>query len=164
MDEFKVIQIEEASTKVESEVKRIPLTDWLSEGKRLFGDDPKLWRYVCSNCGHIQTIEDFLELKRLGLFQGDAQVAYFSCIGRFDLRTPDEEVGTIWDQRRPCNYTLGGLFCLAKTMVVDEDGKEHPVFEFDRTEGASADDNRKSLVNAQQEYIQDQANTGTAKG
>ena len=60
------------------------------------------------------------------------EIAWFSCIGRW-LDIPDEKVGTIFDKdkgKQPCNYTLGGLIRLAKTIVIDPEGNEHRVFEF----------------------------------
>lgn len=45
------------------------------------------------------------------------QKFYYSCIGR-------------WVKGRGCNWTLGGLFQIHETEVVNEDGKPIPVFEF----------------------------------
>ncbi len=117
------------------DLKEIPLKDWLAEGERLFGTDFKKWRFKCPNCGHIQTIEDFLELKKNNIIKSDfdvGKVVYYSCIGRFDTRIPKEDVGTIFDKvkKSPCNYTLGGLFCFAKVFVIDDEGQKRPVFEF----------------------------------
>ena len=112
-------------------VKRLTTEEWLAKGKELFGDDPKLWKFSCANCGHIQTIADFIELRKLGLFDGDVQGAYYSCIGRYDRRLPDKTIGELGDKdKSPCNYTLGGLIVLAKTVVVDDENYENPVFEF----------------------------------
>ena len=121
----------EPATEVESDVKRIPLKDWLKEGKKLFGEDAKLWRFVCPNCGHIQTPADFFKLRELGIFKGDPQTAYYSCIGRYDKRIPKKKIGTLGDKKSPCDYTSGGLIELAKTIVIME-GEPHQVFEFDR--------------------------------
>lgn len=115
------------------ELKEMPLKDWLAEGERLFGADMKLWKWKCSHCGHVQSISDFLELKKLGIIKAETDVGtlvYYSCIGRFDTRIPKEDVGTIGDKKSPCNYTLGGLFCFAKTFVISESGEKIPVFEF----------------------------------
>ena len=111
-----------------TEIRKITTKEWLDEGKRLFGEDPKLWEFVCPNCKNIQTIGDFIELRNHGIDIEDAQVAYFSCIGRFDTRL--ELVGTIVHVRQPCNYTLGGLLPFCDTVVIDDEGKEHMVFEF----------------------------------
>lgn len=119
------------------DLKEIPVNDWLAEGERLFGADKKQWKWKCSHCGHVQSISDFLELKKLGIIKAEKDVGtlvYFSCIGRFDTRIPKEDVGTIFDKKlkSPCNYTLGGLFCFAKTFVISESGEKIPVFEFAR--------------------------------
>lgn len=116
-------------------MKEISIKDWLAEGERLFGPDKKQWKWKCSNCGHVQSIADFLELKKLGIIKAEEDVGtfvYFSCIGRFDTRIPKENVGTIYDKKKrsPCNYTLGGLFVFANTFVIDEAGQKHPVFDF----------------------------------
>uniref|UniRef100_A0A6H1ZZT8 Uncharacterized protein n=1 Tax=viral metagenome TaxID=1070528 RepID=A0A6H1ZZT8_9ZZZZ len=119
------------------ELKEILLKDWLAEGERLFGADMKLWKWKCSHCGHVQSIANFLELKKLGIIKAETDVGtlvYYSCIGRFDTRIPGKNVGTLWDKktRSPCNYTLGGLFCFANTFVINESGERIPVFEFAR--------------------------------
>lgn len=111
----------------------ISLRDWLTEGERLFGLDKRQWKWKCANCGHEQTIADFIELRKLGMIDADVDVrtiAYYSCIGRFDTRIKKEDVGTVFDEKSPCNYTLGGLFCFANTYVIDESGNKHPVFDF----------------------------------
>lgn len=118
---------------VSTEPKEMSLNDWLAEGERLFGADKKQWKWKCSNCGHVQSIADFLELKKLGIIEAEEDVGaivYYSCIGRFDTRIPEEDVGTIGDKKSPCNYTLGGLFKFANTYVISESGERVPVFDF----------------------------------
>lgn len=103
-------------------MKKITANEWLREGKRLFGDDMKQWKFKCPSCGHIQTLQDFLDL---GFSQDEAEgVFFYSCIGRWM-----ESEGILFNKKSPCNYTLGGLFTLAETIVIDEDN-EIPVFEF----------------------------------
>jgi len=121
----------EAAKEAQPEIRRISQEEWLREGTELFGEDMRDWRFVCPNCKHVQTIYDFEELMELGIFEGDRTAVYFSCIGRYDTRIPDEEIGDIWNRKSPCNYTMGGLFSFVKTIVIDGDGKEHKVFEFD---------------------------------
>lgn len=132
-----IIQCNKNSSIEGPELKEILLKDWLAEGERLFGADMKLWKWKCSHCGHVQSIADFLELKKLGIIKKEVDVGrlvYYSCIGRFDTRIPKEDVGTLWDkkQKSPCNYTLGGLFKFANTFVISESGEKIPVFEFAR--------------------------------
>lgn len=113
------------------------IKDWLAEGERRFGPDKKQWKFKCPNCGHIQSIADFIELRDKKIVPHDfdiGTVVYYSCIGRFDKRIPIEHVGTIFDKkgkmRSPCNYTLGGLFVFAETYVINDKGEECPVFDF----------------------------------
>ncbi len=112
------------------EVRRISIEEWLEEGEKLFGEDKKQWRFRCPNCKGVQTSQDFRDLGIHGL---DPAAVYVNCIGRHDPSI--KQVGTLGDGHSPCDYTSGGLFNLAKTMVV-QNGKEFPVFEFaEATEG-----------------------------
>lgn len=118
-------------TEFKQPVKRISKDDWFAKGRELFGDDPKLWRFKCACCGHVQTIGDFIQLRDLELWDGDARIAYHSCIGGCDPRIPEKDLGKFFGRRKsPCNYALAFSISLAKTVVVDNDGNEHSVFEF----------------------------------
>ncbi len=140
MKTLTIIQRSENSSIEGHELKEIPLKDWLAEGERLFGDDKRQWKWKCPNCGHVQSIADFIELRDKKILPSDfdaGKVAYYSCIGRFDTRIPEKDVGTIWDKKKksPCNYTLGGLFCFANTFVINESRERIPVFDFAREMG-----------------------------
>jgi len=93
-------------------VKTYEYNEWKARAVELFGDDPAKWRFVCPACGHVQCIQDFLDL---GL---DVETAYgevyFSCIGR---RTGKDGPG--------CDWTLGGLMSIHKVEVnlPEEEGK-----------------------------------------
>lgn len=104
-----------------SKAKTYKLDEWREEAAKLFGPDPKNWKYKCCNCGHEQTINDFI---KAGVKEPENKV-FFSCIGRW---TGGE--GTIGNKKSPCNYTLGGLFKLSNTSVIDADGNRHWVFDF----------------------------------
>lgn len=113
------------------EPRRIKLKDWQEEGRKLFGEDERYWKFVCPNCKNVQSPNDFLELKELGVVTMiDPNSAYFCCIGRFDARIAIADIGEIGDGKSPCNYTMGGLFRFVHTIVIDEKEKEHFVFEF----------------------------------
>lgn len=117
-------------------MKEIPFDEWLEEGIKLFGKDRRDWKFVCPSCGHVQSIRDFEELNKLGISDVKPEtVVFFSCIGRFDTRIAEKDVGTIFDKepkRSPCNYTNGGLFCLAIMAIIDENNARHPSFDFYR--------------------------------
>lgn len=104
------------------------LDEWLAEATRLFGSDMGDWKFVCPMCGNVQSVADFRKLRDEG-YKVSQNDAYFNCIGRYiggrSAFLDDKKKGS------PCDYTLGGLFCMAKSFV-HKDGKDHPVFEFYR--------------------------------
>jgi len=105
-------------------VNKISIDQWKKEGEQLFGKDIKKWKFVCSHCGHVQSLQDFID-------QGinNPQNCFFmSCIGRW-IEGCKGELG---NKIEPCNYTLGGLFRFHKTEVENEEGRFIPVFEFAR--------------------------------
>lgn len=104
-----------------SELKTYQLDEWRAEAAKRFGPDPKNWKYKCCNCGHEQTINDFI---KAGIKEPENKV-FFSCIGRW---TGGE--GTMSNDKSPCNYTLGGLFKCTSVSVIDAEGKTHWVFDF----------------------------------
>ena len=98
--------------------QRMTKEEWLAKGKELFGDDMFQWKFICPNCGHVQSIEDFRQYKDKG---ANPNSAYQSCIGRY----MDGEVGTLGDKKSPCNYAASGLIMLAPIIVVDGDSETH---------------------------------------
>lgn len=95
--------------------KTIKHQDWLEEGKNLFGDDFKVWAFVCPSCKTVQTANDFLELK-IKPTDIERTIA-FSCIGRFT-------------KEKGCDWTLGGLLQIHELEVVMADGKLRRTFVF----------------------------------
>ena len=91
---------------------RMTKEEWLEKGKQLFGDDLFSWKFVCPNCGHIQSVEDFRQYKEQG---ANPNTAFQCCIGRFMER----KVGELGDGKSPCNYAAYGLIRLAPIIVVD---------------------------------------------
>jgi hypothetical protein len=122
------IQLESGMTVSGDNLKEIPVADWLAEGEKLFGNDRKLWKFRCPNCGHVQSVADFIELREKKISDVHPETAYFSCIGRFDTRI--KKVGEVGNKISPCNYTNGGLFCLTRIFVINTDGSRTPVFEY----------------------------------
>jgi len=113
-------------------VRRVLLEVWQAEARQRFGDDAARWKFQCPACGHVQQPEDFRQFPN-----AKPEDAAFNCIGRF-LPTAErrDAFGSQTTPKSPCNYTLGGLFRLVSTVVVDPDGGEYQVFEFaDREAG-----------------------------
>lgn len=116
----------ENETKVIQEPADTPIADWFNEGQRIFGSDVMKWKFVCSNCGNVQSLEDFIEL---GISKEDAQsYVFFSCIGRVMKGTK----GELGNKIKPCNYTLGGLITLKHRKIIKDDGKPFKAFDFYR--------------------------------
>jgi len=105
--------------------QQMPHAEWLAEGRRRFGDDPKSWQFRCPVCGNIQTMEDFERV-----VAGPHSV-YQECIGRHlpsrasDFAQTPAKDGT----KSPCDYAAYGLFQFG-WKVIDEAGKAVPVFPF----------------------------------
>ena len=95
--------------------------EFMEQGEKLFGKDKKEWKFRCISCGECQTYNDF---KEAGVDDPSGYV-HFSCIGRFD-------------EKRGCNWTLGGLFTIHQKEV---DGC--PVFNF---EGEPYDKDREKAL------------------
>lgn len=112
-----------------SEKRTIPVAEWLSQARSLFGDDPKKWRFKCPVCGHSQTLADF---EAIG---AEPQSAYTECIGRYLLSRASGLGSKSADggKKSPCDYAAFGLFRLspAPEVVPDGGGKPVAVFAFD---------------------------------
>lgn len=102
------------------------IEEWKAEGAKRFGDNQMKWRFVCPSCANVVTPEDY---KKAGA--PETTVA-FSCVGRWMPKTE----ATIFEKGKGfCNYAGGGLFPLNPIAVVDEEAREHHVFDFAQTEG-----------------------------
>jgi hypothetical protein len=80
--------------------------------------------FRCPMCGTIQSGFDLIAAGAGDQFEDVERYLGFSCIGRWlDKQPPPGVPG------RGCDWTLGGLLCCAKLMVLTPDGKRHPHFE-----------------------------------
>ena len=105
-------------------MQKMTVKEWREIGEKLYGPDPKGWKFRCPSCGGVQTIQDFEAIEG---FTGDAsRFAYFSCIGRMLPKCSQ----AFDDGPPPCNYTTGGLINISPLYVIDEEGKERPAFAF----------------------------------
>lgn len=110
------------ATKSSSNTRRIEHADWVAEAERRFGKNAMKWAFRCPSCGHVATVQQY---KDAGASEG--QVG-FNCIGRHAGGEDVVEMGQK-DRGQGCNYTQGGLFTLARTIVIQDD-LEIPVFDF----------------------------------
>lgn len=103
--------------------QKITYDEWEKKGEALFGKNKREWKFVCPNCKHIQSFNDYLAL---GISAEEAnKFIGFSCIGRC-MKDCKGEFG---NKIAPCNYAGGGLFRLNPITIVHE-GKEQTYFDF----------------------------------
>lgn len=91
----------------------LSLEDWKKEGERLFGPDKKNWKFICPNCGHIQSYRDFI---KGGI---NADLAAVNCASRHGL-----------GGRPDCKWTTGGLFRIGGCYVINHNYMPVLVFAF----------------------------------
>lgn len=96
--------------------------DWIRAAEDRYGGDPLQWRFSCPVCRHVASVQDWKDAKA-----PDGAVA-FSCIGRYLPAAASHAFGG--SPKSPCDYAGGGLFRLNPIHVVDQDGREHEVFDF----------------------------------
>lgn len=94
--------------------KTMTRDEWMAMGEKLYGADPRGWKFKCPHCGHVQSGASVTEHNPA--LKDTSDWIYFACEGRHN-----KDYG--------CNWTLGGLFQIHKLVVVDG---EHNVrcFEF----------------------------------
>jgi hypothetical protein len=112
--------------------RTMTLTEWRTEGARLFGPEEFKWRFVCPACGHVASREDY---HKAGA--PDGAVAY-SCVGRWIPGSRD----AFSEGPGPCDYAGGGLFRQNPLTVVDEHGGMLTVFDFDGSPTVATIDER----------------------
>lgn len=94
----------------------------LAEARARFGEDPKLWAFVCPSCGDVATPADFLAN------DADPNLIGQECIGRSfgalrgEKRTTKQGV-TVGDAPRGCDWCAYGLF-RGPWLITFPDGKE----------------------------------------
>lgn len=106
-------------------MKKQTLSQWLEEGKKLFGEDYTKWKFKCPACGHVQSVQDFIDIAI------DGNNAYSECIGRYTGKGSPVKGDT-----SGCNWAAYGLFGTLGNgrTVINENGKEIEVFEFAKEE------------------------------
>lgn len=98
------------------------LDDWRAEGKRRFGCDAHKWLFRCPMCGHVASVQDFLDA---GAVSEDA--AYQECLGRYTGKGSPKE-----GDDSGCDWAAYGLLGIPKEhdIIVTPEGREVHVYPF----------------------------------
>lgn len=112
------------------ELSEPPMTveEWKARGAELFGDDPMLWKFACSMCKNVASVQDF---KDAGAKSPDQ--AAKMCIGRLGM-TDDNLKGSMPKRRTDgpgCDWAAFGLLGSVNGHLLQyPDGKVTDVFRF----------------------------------
>lgn len=96
--------------------------EWTDLGISLFGKDRREWKFECPVCGHIASIQDYLNAGA-----PDGAIG-FSCIGRW-IKNSKKAFEMKRGEKGPCNYTGGGLF-QRNPVEIEKDGIINKYFNF----------------------------------
>jgi len=101
--------------------------EFLDLGAKLFGTSSmRHWVFVCPVCGHEQSgaamVEKYPEQEEY-----IKTSCYFSCEGRLDPKGKSF-MGGKPTKKHGCDYTSGGLLTLNTLFIIDDDGREVPLF------------------------------------
>lgn len=86
---------------------------WTALGEKLYGKDRAKWKFKCVHCGHVQTPQDFINIKQ------EPDNVTSQCIGRHL-----KGVG--------CDWVLFGLFQIHELEVIhpEKPNVKIPTFKF----------------------------------
>jgi hypothetical protein len=96
--------------------------EWITEGKRLFGDDFQNWKFKCPICANVAAVSDYQKYKDQG---ANPNSATCECIGRYQGAHGFAKGG-----KGPCDYAAYGLFRIPGVVVETADGKKIIAFAF----------------------------------
>lgn len=117
----------------DSSANAVTVEIWRKEAVKLFGEDPKHWRFQCPICANVQTAADWIAE---GL---DPNLVCQECVGRHRPGSykalGHNQPGT---PRSPCDYAAYGLFGIGTRSVIPE-GSDKParVFPFAEPAGGA---------------------------
>lgn len=105
-------------------VIKMTMKEFLEKGNELFGEDKRLWKFVCPACATVISCEDYITHGA-----NDSAIA-FNCIGRYmdNCQRAFSEKKII--KGEPCDYTTGGLFNISPLEI---DGQRY--FKFYEKDG-----------------------------
>lgn len=110
------------------EWERLTLKEWQAQGQTRFGLDVDDWKFMCPNCGHIQSRRDWLALG-MEQAQADRYLGY-SCIGRWLNPLEAVEFGEL-SKGFGCRYTGNHNPNISPFQViigVGDEREERPTF------------------------------------
>ena len=107
--------------------ERVPtlVSDWLDEGKWLYGTDVNAWKFKCPMCGKIYSVQEFIAAGG----RNGANGAYQECIGRYlGAGSPGQDDGN----PNGCNWAAFGFLgtCGKGRLVQASDGDIVEVFHY----------------------------------
>lgn len=98
------------------------IEEWKNEGVRRFGKDVKKWKFKCPMCGHIASVQDFIDAGA----DDAANVAYVECLGRYTGKGSPQK-----GDDSGCNWAAYGLFGIPNGGIyVSSDNKYIHIFDF----------------------------------
>jgi len=107
---------------IDTRVIEMSLDAWRQDGFERFGDDEKEWRFVCPNCGHVASVQDFIDAGAK-----DVGSVGFACLGVF---LDDCESLYVDPGDGPCVYDGSGFLTRNPIAVTSPDGSTKRLFAF----------------------------------
>ena len=110
--------------KITTLTRPTPVSEWLEEGKRLYGPDPLNWKFRCPICGRVYTAREHRDAGSSG-----PNSAYQECIGRYlGAGSYRKEQGN----KNGCNWCAYGLLGTAGKgrLIEAADGTVVEAFRF----------------------------------
>ena len=102
---------------IKNKIIRIPIENWNILGTTLYGKNRSEWKFICPNCGRIQTVSEFEKY-----FDGNKEEAFikamYHCISRYSRENEGK-----------CSWTLNGIFKIHK-LELKVMHEISPTFEF----------------------------------
>ncbi len=126
MEERTVIRLNTGAS-IRTDRKVTPVSDWISEGKQLYGKDHLDWRFKCPMCGKVYSVRDFITAS--GNVEDGLVLASQECIGRYKgAGSPGDGSGN----PDGCNWCAYGFLgtCGKGRLLQAKDGTVFEVFHF----------------------------------
>lgn len=129
-------------------IKKVKLKAWEKEGIELFGKERKDWKFICSGCGMVQSVNQAKKVESLEEFEGYLFATIFiRCIGgKIYPKIKRDENGEVvrnkkgepvYEKTIGCHTSLDeGVGSPGIILVIDdkEGHREVPIFDFARPE------------------------------